>query len=45
MSRFGKRGSIRQSDWFGHTAPFEMEAAAGKVAEAINEYVKQQTNG
>ena len=45
MSRFGNRGSIRQSDWFGHTAPFEMEAAAGKVAEAINEYVKQQTNG
>ena len=44
-SRFGNRGSIRQTDWFGHTAPWHMEDAAGKVAEAINEYVMQQTNG
>ncbi len=44
-SRFGLRGSIRQTDWFGHTAPWHMEDAAGQVAEAINEYVKQQTNG
>lgn len=45
MSRFGNRGSIRQTAWFGHTAPWHMETAAEKVAEAINEYVKQQTNG
>lgn len=45
MSRFGSRGAIRQTNWFGHTAPWHMEDAAGKVAEAINEYVKQQTNG
>lgn len=45
VSRFGKRGSIRQTAWFGHTAPWHMETAAEKVAEAINEYVKQQTNG
>lgn len=44
-SRFGYRGSIRQSDWFGHTAPWHVEEAANQVAEAINEYVRQQTNG
>ena len=45
QTRFGNRGSIRQSNWFGHTAPWQMESAAEKVASAINEYVKQQTNG
>lgn len=45
QSRFGNRGSVRQTNWFGHTAPWQMETAAEKVAEAINEYVKQQTNG
>lgn len=44
-SRFGSRGSIRQSDWFGHTAPWHMEEAAAQVAEAINEYVNNQING
>lgn len=44
-SRYGNRGSIRQTDWFGHTAPWHMEDAAGQMAEAINEFVKQQTNG
>jgi hypothetical protein len=44
-SRFGNRGSIRKTDWFGHTAPWHMEEAAGQVAEAINEYVRLQTNG
>jgi hypothetical protein len=44
-SRFGNRGGIRKTDWFGHTAPWHMEEAAGQVAEAINEYVRQQTNG
>ena len=45
QTRFGNRGSIRQTDWFGHTAPWQMESAAEKLAEAINEFVKQQTNG
>ena len=45
QTRFGNRGSINQSDWFGHTAPWQMEAAAAKVADAINEYVNRQTNG
>lgn len=44
-SRYGFRGSIRQTNWFGHTAPFEIKQAADKVADAINEYVKQQANG
>lgn len=44
-SRFGNRGSIRQTNWFGHTAPWHMEDAAGEVAEAINEYVRKETNG
>lgn len=45
LSRFGNRGSIRQTDWFGHTAPWQMESAAEQLAEIINEYVKEQTNG
>ena len=44
-SRFGNRGSIRQTNWFGHTAPWHMEDAAGQVAEAITEYITQQANG
>jgi hypothetical protein len=44
-SRFGNRGSIRQTNWFGHTATFQIEAAAEKVATAINEYVNQIQNG
>lgn len=45
QTRYGNRGSIRQTNWFGHTAPWQMEAAAEKFAAAINEYVKQKTNG
>ena len=44
-TRFGNRGAIRQTGWFEHTAPWQMEDAAQSVAEAINEYVKQQANG
>ena len=44
-TRYGNRGSIRQTDWFGHVAPWQMESAAEKVAAAINEYVNKQTNG
>ena len=44
-SRFGNRGTINKTDWFGHAAPWQMEHAARQVADAINEYVKQQTNG
>ena len=44
-SRFGNRGVIRQSNWFGHSAPWHMQEAAAKMADAINEYIKQETNG
>lgn len=44
-SMYGNRGSIRRSDWFGRSASEKLEEAASQVAEAINEYVKQQTNG
>lgn len=44
-SRFGNRGAIRQTNWFGRVAPWHMEDASNQVAEAINEYVRQQTNG
>ena len=42
---FGNRGMIPQKAWFGHTAPWHIETAAQKVAEAINEYIKHETNG
>lgn len=44
-TRYGSRGAIRRTDWFGHTAPWEMQTAAENLANAINEYVKQQSNG
>ena len=44
-SRYGFRGGIRQTDWFGHASAWHMDTAASDVANAINEYVKQQTNG
>jgi len=44
-SRFGKRGSIRQTDMFGHVAPFHMQKAAMDLAANINEYIKRVANG
>lgn len=45
QTRFGNRGSIRQRDLFGRTAPWQMETAAAEVAAAITEYIKKETNG
>lgn len=45
QTRYGNRGAIRQTDWFGHTAPWEMQAAANNAADAINEYIKHKANG
>jgi hypothetical protein len=42
---YGNRGYIRQTDWFGHTAPWHIEEAAEKVANTINEYIKNKANG
>lgn len=44
-SRYGMRGAMRQTDWFGHASAFHMDTAAEQVANAINEYVSQQSNG
>ena len=44
-SRFGKRGSLRRTDMFGHIAPFHMEQAAKDLAANINEYIKRVANG
>ncbi len=44
-SRFGKRGSIRQTNMFGHVAPFHMQQAAMDLAANINEYIKRVANG
>jgi hypothetical protein len=44
-TRYGNRGAIRRTDWFGHVATWHMQQAAADVAAAINEYVKQQANG
>lgn len=45
QTRYGSRGALRNTNWFGHVAPWHMEKAASDVAAAINEYVKQQANG
>ncbi len=45
QSRYGNRGSVRPTDWFGHTAPWQIEAAANEVAEAITQYINHETNG
>lgn len=45
QTRYGNRGSIRQTDWFGHTAPYQMDTAATQLAESINEYIKHVANG
>lgn len=45
VSRYGARGHINQTNMFGHIAPWHMATAAEKLAEAINEYVKEKING
>jgi len=42
-TRFGNRGAIRAIGWFNHVATWHMETAAKQVAEAISEYIIQQT--
>ena len=45
LSRYGNRGMIRQSDWFGHTAPWQMDRAAEFIADEINKIIKEEANG
>lgn len=41
MTRYGNRGSIRATDWFGHTASWQMESAVQELADNVNEYIKK----
>ena len=45
QTRYGNRGSIRRTDWFGHVGAWHMNEAAAKVAASINEYVNRTANG
>lgn len=45
MTRYGNRGSIPSTGWFEHTAPWQMEAAASKLAAEIESYITKQANG
>ena len=45
QTRYGNRGSIRATNWFGHVAAWHMEDAAKQVADAINECVNKASNG
>lgn len=40
QTRYGNRDHIRQSNWFGHTAPWHLQDAAAAVANEINNYIK-----
>lgn len=42
-TRYGSRGNIGHRGWFEHTAPYQIEEAASKVAQWIEEYVTKQT--
>ena len=44
-TRYGNRGAIRRTDWFGHVATMHMQQAAADIAAMINEYVRKQING
>ena len=44
-TRYGNRGAIRRTDWFGHVATWHMQQAAEDIAAMINEYVRKQING
>ena len=45
ISRLGNRGSISSTGLFSHTAPWQMDAAATLVSEAIEELIAMKANG
>lgn len=45
ISRLGNRGSIAPTGLFEHTAPWQMDAAASLVSEAIEELIALKANG
>lgn len=41
-TRYGKRGSLRARHWFGISSAFQMDAAASRVAEEIENLLQQE---
>ncbi len=41
-TRYGNRGSLRARHWFGRSAAFQMDAAASRVAEEIENLLQQE---
>lgn len=44
-TRYGSRGSIRQSNWFGTVATYAVDRAAELIADDIERIIKEETNG
>jgi len=41
-TRYGNRGSLRARHWFGISSAFQMDAAASRVAEEIENLLQQE---
>jgi tRNA(Met) C34 N-acetyltransferase TmcA len=41
-TRYGSRGSLRARHWFGISSAFQMDAAASRVAEEIENLLQQE---
>ena len=41
-TRYGNRGSLRARHWFGISSTFQLDAAATKVAEEIENLLQQE---
>ena len=41
-TRFGKRGSLAARHWFGRSSAFQMDAAASRIAEEIENLLQQE---
>lgn len=41
-TRYGKRGSLSQRNWFGRSSTFQLDAAASRVVEEIEKMLQQE---
>lgn len=41
-SRFGNRGNIRFTNWFGHVAPYQMQNVVEQLEQEIKKYIDEQ---
>jgi hypothetical protein len=41
-TRYGSRGALRARRWFGTSSAFQMDAAASRVAEEIENLLQQE---